>query len=105
MSAARRTLTFTRKALAPSRSRVEKPRCPDPRKIPEWVRGYQRRLEDAQKEYLHITEQGEPEEADQGQGEVSVTEASLDLVQERLSELAQQHQQNVNRSGSHTQPS
>jgi hypothetical protein len=83
-------LTFTRKALAPSSMRVEKPRSPAAWPIPEWCLGYQRRIEAARRDYLLLKEQGEPEEALEGQGEIEMTEANTDLVQKQLSELAQQ---------------
>jgi len=39
---------------------------------------------------LLIKEQAEPEEAPEGQGEVEMLKLNTDLVQEQLSELAQQ---------------
>jgi len=60
------------------------------RPIPEWCLGYQRRIDAAQRDYLLIKEQGEPEEALQGQGETEMSDQNTDLVQEQLSELAQQ---------------
>jgi len=90
MAAPWRRLTYTSNALAPSSSRVEKPRSPVARPIPEWCLGYQIRIEDARKEYLLIKEQEEPQEALEGQGEIEMLEPNTDLVQEQLSELAQQ---------------
>jgi len=90
MTAPRRRLTFTSKALAPSSWRVEKPRSPAARPIPEWCLAYQRRTEAAQRDYLLLKEQEKPEEALEGQGEIQMTEANTDLVQKQLSELAQQ---------------
>ena len=81
---------FTSKALAPSSSRVEKPRSPAPKPVPEWWLRYQRRIEAARRDYLLKKEQAEPEEALEGQGEVEMLEPNTDLVQEQLSELAQQ---------------
>ena len=90
MAAPRRRLTYTSKALPPSSSRVEKPRSPAARPIPEWCLEYQRRIEAARRDYLLLKEQEEPEEAEQGQGEIQMSEANPDLVQKQLSELAQQ---------------
>jgi len=90
MAAPHRRLTYTSRALAPSSSRVEKPRSPAARPIPEWCLEYQRRIEAARRDYLLLKEQEEPEEAEEGQGEVQMTEANSDLVQKQLSELAQQ---------------
>jgi len=78
------------KALAPSSSRIEKPRSPAARPIPEWCLNYQRRIEAARKDYLLLKEQEQPEEEIEGQGEIEMTEANTDLVQKQLSELAQQ---------------
>jgi hypothetical protein len=83
-------LTYSSKVLAPSGSRVEKHQSPAAWGIPEWCLEYQRRIEAAQRDYLLLKEQGEPEEAEQGQGEVEMTEANTDLVHRQLSELAQQ---------------
>jgi len=69
---------------------VEKPRSPAARQIPEWCLEYQRRIEDARREYLLIKEQEEPEEAPEGQGEIDMLEPGTNLVQDQLSELAQQ---------------
>jgi len=90
MAAPRRRLTFTIKALAPSGSRIEKPRSPAAKVTPEWCLEYQRRIEAARKDYLLLKEQEEPEEALEGQGEIQMIDANPDLVQEQLSELAQQ---------------
>jgi len=90
MVAPRRRLTFTSKALAPSGLRVEKPQSPVSKPIPEWCLEYQRRVEAARREYLLIKEQEEPEEALEGQGDIEMLEPGTDLVQEQLSELAQQ---------------
>jgi len=90
MTAPRRWLTFTSKALGPSSSRVEKPRSPAARHIPEWCLEYQRRIEDARRDYLLLIEQEEPEGAPEGQGEIQMTEANTDLVQKQLLELPQQ---------------
>jgi len=90
MAAPRRRLTFTSKALAASTSRVEKPRSPVARPVPEWCLEYQRRIEAARRDYLLIKEQAEPEEALEGQGVIDMLEPNTDLVQEELSELAQQ---------------
>jgi len=83
-------LTYTSKALLPVSSRIEKPRSPAHRDIPAWVQNYQNRLEEARREYLLLKNHEEPEEALEGQGEVVMAEANTDLVQEQLSELAQQ---------------
>ena len=83
-------MTYTSKALLPVSSRVEKPRSPAQREIPVWVQDYQNRLEEARREYLLLKNHEEPEEAEEGQGEVVMAEASTDLVQDQLSELAQQ---------------
>lgn len=83
-------MTYSSKVLAPSGSRVEKLQSPAAWGIPEWCLEYQRRIEAAQRDYLLLKEQGEPEEAEQGQGEVEMTEANTDLVHRQLSELAQQ---------------
>lgn len=40
-------------------------------------------------DYLQLKEQGEPEEAEQGQGEINISDLQ-DLVQNQLSELARQ---------------
>jgi uncharacterized protein Yka (UPF0111/DUF47 family) len=56
--------------------------------IPEWCLEYQRRIEAARRDYLLLKDQAEPEEAHECQGEVEMTEASTDLVQEQLSEVA-----------------
>lgn len=85
MAVRRRRLIYTTKALAPCSSRIEKPRSPAIRVIPEWFLEYQRRIEAAWKDYLLIKEQEEPEEAKEGQGEVDMTEVSNDLVQKQLS--------------------
>jgi len=90
MAVPRRRLTFTSRALATSGSRIEKSRTPVARTTPEWCLEYQRRIEAARKDYLLLKEQEEPEEALEGQGEVQMLEANPDLVQEQLSELAQQ---------------
>ena len=79
-------MTYTSKALLPVSSRVEKPRSPAQRDIPVWVQGYQNRLEEARREYLLLKNHAEPEE---GQ-DVVMGEANTDLVQDQLSELAQQ---------------
>jgi len=90
MAAPRRRLTFNSKALAPSSSRIEKPRSPAARPIPEWCLEYQRRIEAARRDYLLLKEQEEPEEALEGQAEIQMSEANPDLVQKQLPELAQQ---------------
>ena len=90
MTAPRRRLTFTSQALAPSTSRVEKTRSPTQRPVPGWCLEYQKRIEDARRDYLRLKEQEEPEEAPEGQGEVEMLESNTNLVQEQLSELAQQ---------------
>ena len=69
---------------------MEKPRSPAARPIPEWCLEYQKRIEDARREYLLIKEQAEPEEALEGQGEIDMLELNTNLVQGQLSELAQQ---------------
>jgi hypothetical protein len=51
---------------------------------------YQSRIEAARKDYLLLKEQEEQEEAEEGQAEVEMTEASTYLVQKQLSEYAQQ---------------
>jgi predicted nucleic acid-binding Zn-ribbon protein len=83
-------LTYTSKALAPSSSRVEKPRSPAARAIPDWCQDYQRRIEAARRDYFLLKEQEEPEEALEGQGEVQMSDVNSDLVQKQLSELPQQ---------------
>ena len=57
--------------------------------IPECCLEYQRRIEAARKDYLLPKEQWEPNQAEQGQGEVEMTEANTDLTQKQLLELAQ----------------
>jgi len=86
----RRWLTYASNELAPSSSRIEKFRSQPGQKIPQWVREYQRRIREARAEYLLLKEQGEPEEAEPGQGEVQMRDPSQDLVQDQLSDLAQQ---------------
>lgn len=44
----------------------------------------------AQKDYLHLNLQDEPEETQEGQAEVEVTKANRDIVQRQLPELVQQ---------------
>jgi hypothetical protein len=56
----------------------------------EWCLECQRRILAARRDYLLLKEQEEPEEAEEEQGEVEMTEASTDLVQRPVSELAQQ---------------
>jgi len=90
MAAPRRQLTFSSRALAPSSSRVEQPRSPAARPTPEWCLECQRKKDAARRDYLLITQQGEPEEVVEGQGEVEMIEANTDLVQEQLSDLALQ---------------
>ena len=90
MSIPRRRLTSTSKALLPVSSRIEKPRSPAQPEFPQWVQNCQNRLEEARREYLLLKTHEEPEQAEEGQGEVVMLEASTDLVQNRLSELAQQ---------------
>jgi hypothetical protein len=46
-------------------------------------------MEAARRDYLRLKGQAEPEEAEEGQGEVEMTEANTDLVQRQLWELAQ----------------
>jgi len=86
----RTTVTYTGKPLLPVNSRVEKPQSPAQREIPVWVQNYQNCLEEARREYLLLKNHEEPEEAEEGQGELVMSEASTDLVQNQLSELAQQ---------------
>jgi len=81
---------YNSKALAPSSSRIEKPQSPAGRVIPEWCQSYQRRIEEARREYLLLKDHEEPEEAVSGQGEIVMKEADSDLVQQQLSELGQQ---------------
>jgi hypothetical protein len=76
--------------MAPSSSRVEKPRSPAVRSIPGWCLEYQERIEAARRDCLLIKEQEVPEEAPEGQGEKLMSENDTDLVQKQLSELAQQ---------------
>ena len=76
--------------MAPSSSRIDKARSPAAGTIPEWCLEYQGRIEAARREYLLLKEQEEPEQALEGQGEVQMLEANPDLVQDQLSELAQQ---------------
>ena len=47
-------------------------------------------MEEARREYLLLKAHEEPEEAEEGQGEVAMWEVNSDLVQNQLSELAQQ---------------
>jgi len=47
-------------------------------------------LEEARREYLLLKAHEEPEEAEERQGEVAMWEVNSDLVQNQLSELAQQ---------------
>jgi len=68
----RRRLTYTGKALAPSSWRVEKSRSQTGQEIPEWVREYKGRVQEASAEYLLLMEQGEIVEAELGQGEVQM---------------------------------
>jgi hypothetical protein len=63
---------------------VEKPRSPEARPIPELCLGYQRRIEAAQRDYLLLKEQEEPEQALEVLGEVEMTEEGTDLVQRML---------------------
>jgi len=90
MAVPRRRLTFGSNVLGPSSLRAEKPRSPTNRVIPQWCLEYQKRIKDAQRDYLLLKEQEEPEEAPEGQGEVDMLEPSTDLVHKQLSELAQQ---------------
>ena len=83
-------MTYNSKELAISSSRIEKPRSPAGRVIPEWCHNYQRRIEAAQRDYLLLKDQEEPEEAESGQGEIVMKEADSDVVQQQLFELAQQ---------------
>ena len=90
MAAPWRRLSYTSKALAPITSRIEKLRSPAARPISEWCLEYQRTIQAAQRDYLLLKEQGEPEGAEDGQGEVEMAEVNTDLVQKQLSEHAQQ---------------
>jgi len=90
MSIPKRRLMYSSEPSAPSRSGGEKPRSSAPRGIQEWAQEYLRSIEQAQTDYLLIFEQGEPEEALEGHGEVFMSEAPTVLVQEQLSELPQQ---------------
>ena len=83
-------MTWKGGALAPSMSRVEKPRSPAAREIPAWVREYQRRIEQAQSQHEKIRQVGYPKEAELGQGELEMLDNNTSLVQKQLSELAQQ---------------
>jgi len=83
-------LTYTNKALAPSGLKVEKPRSPAGTANPAWCQECQRRIENAQREYLLLKSQEEPDEAPSGQGEVEMNEASTNLGQKQLSGLGQQ---------------
>ena len=58
--------------------------------MPVWVQQYQNQLEEARREYLLLKSHEEPKEAQDGQGEVAMVEVNTDLVQNQLSELAQQ---------------
>jgi len=71
-------------------SRIEKPRSPPQREIPVWVQNYQNHLEEARREYLLLKNHEDPDKAEEGQGEVVMAKVSTDLVQNQLSELAQQ---------------
>jgi hypothetical protein len=82
-------LTFGSQALAPSGSRIEKPRSPAGRAIPARFQEHQRRIEAGRREYLLLKSQEGPEEAESGQVEVEMTAANTDLVRNYLSELAQ----------------
>jgi len=73
----------------PVSSNIEKPQSPAPREVPIWVQQYQNRLEEAQREYLLLKSHKEPEKAQEEHGEVQMSEANSDLVQDQLSELAQ----------------
>jgi hypothetical protein len=90
MAAPLRRLTFGCKALQPSSSRIEKPRSPAAKAIPEWCQEYQRTIEAAQRDYLLLEEPEEAKEAESGQSKVEMREPDNDLVQKQLSELAQQ---------------
>jgi hypothetical protein len=90
MATARRRLTWKSGALAPSGPRVEKPRSPAAREIASWVQEYQRRIEQARLEYQQMKAMEAPEEAELGQGELEMEDASSSLVQKQLSKLAQQ---------------
>jgi hypothetical protein len=57
---------------------------------PRMVPRIPKRIEDTRRDYLLLKEQEVPEEAPEGQGEIQIMEASSDLVQKQLSELAQQ---------------
>jgi len=77
-------------ALAPSGSRVEKPRSPAARETPVWVQNYQRSIEQARLEYQQMRAIEAPEEAELGQGDFEMQDASSNLVQKQLLEPAQQ---------------
>jgi hypothetical protein len=76
--------------LAPSSSRDEKSQSAVARIIPEWWLEYESRIEAARRNYLLLKEPVEPEEAEEGHGEVNMSEAIPHLVQSQVSNLAQQ---------------
>jgi hypothetical protein len=90
MAAPRRRLIFGSKALILSSSGLEKPRSLAGRGITEWCLGYQRTIEAARRDYLLLTEQEEPLEVENRQGEVEMRKAGPDLVRKQLLEPAQQ---------------
>jgi len=83
-------LTFSSRALLPSCSRVEKPQSPSARAIPDWGQKYQRRIEEAKREFILLKEQEEPKEAQSGQGKLEMREADTSLVHREFSVLTRQ---------------
>ena len=74
----------------PSGSLVEMPRSPWAREIPSWVLDYQTRIEHTRLEYQQMRSIEALEDAELGQAELEMQDASSSLVQKQLSELAQQ---------------
>jgi hypothetical protein len=91
MATLRRRLTFLSGSSVLKPSRVEKrssDKSPVAQEIPAWCRQYQCRLEPAAEQVWLIRENGEPDEAKQGLGEVEMQEQ--DQVRTKLQEITQQ---------------
>jgi len=91
MATPRRRLTYLSAASQQKSSGIGKRRSdksPSVRAVPEWCQKYQQRLEAAAEEIRLIRENGEPEEAQKGPGELEMAE--LDPVKTKLQELTQQ---------------
>jgi hypothetical protein len=71
-------------------SRVEKPQSPQAQEIPAWVQDYKRRIEQASLEHQQMKPLQYPEQADEGEGELEISDANANLFHKLLSELAQQ---------------